>query len=122
LPVNIKKLWHLLFLVGLFFKGLDGVLEITGGLVLLLIKHGTLVKLVRTLFSHELAEDSSDVIANYFIHLVSGLSQNTEFFAGIFLFGHGIIKSGIVAGLLLRKLWVYILAMVLLVLFVVYQL
>jgi uncharacterized membrane protein len=120
--IDRKKLWHLLFLVGLFFKGLDGILEITGGLILLLLKQGTIVRYVSVFFRNELAEDRDDIVANYLIHLVAGLSQSTEFFAGIYLLGHGIVKAGIVTGLLLRKLWVYILAEIVLAIFIVYQL
>jgi uncharacterized membrane protein len=117
-----NKLWHLLFLVAVFFKGLDGALELLGGLALLLIKHGTIIKYVNSLFYYILSEDPDDPIAAYLINYVAGISKNTELFAAIYLLGHGIIKVGIVTGLYLKKLWVYPLAELILALFVIYQL
>jgi len=111
-----------LFLIAVFFKGLDGTLELLGGLVLLLIKHGTIINYVNSLFYYILSEDPDDPIAGYLIHYVAGISKNTELFAAVYLLGHGIIKVGIVTGLYLKKLWVYPLAQLVLVVFVVYQL
>ena len=117
-----NKLWHILFLIGVFFKGLDGVLEFLGGLILLLLKHGAIAKYVVILLHPELTEDPHDVIASYLLNLVSQISQNTEFFAAIFLLAHGAIKISIVTGLYLQKLWIYPLAQYILSLFVIYQL
>jgi uncharacterized membrane protein len=116
-----NRLWHELFLIGIFFKGLDGVLELLGGLVFLFLKHGTLLRYAQILFRHELAEDPRDIIANYLINLAAHVSRDTELFAAIFLLVHGVIKILIVTGLCLRKLWVYPLAELVLSLFVVYQ-
>jgi uncharacterized membrane protein len=117
-----NKIWHILFLVGVFFKGLDGVLETLGGLIFLFLRHGALEKFARIVFRGELAEDPHDIIANYLINLAAHTSRDTEFFAAIFLLVHGAIKISIVTGLYLRKLWIYPLAEIILSLFVLYQL
>jgi len=117
-----SKIWQILFLVGVFFKGLDGVLETLGGLIFLFLRHGALEKFARIVFKGELAEEPHDIIANYLINLAAHTSRDTEFFAAIFLLVHGIIKILIVTGLYLRKLWIYPLAEFVLGLFVIYQL
>jgi len=117
-----NKIWHILFLIGVFFKGLDGVLETIGGLIFLFLKHSALEKFAHIVFRGELAEDPHDIIANYMINLAAHTSKNTEFFAAIFLLVHGAIKISIVTGLYLRKLWIYPLAEIILSLFVLYQL
>ena len=117
-----NKLWHLLFLVGIFFKGLDGVLEFLGGLIFLFLKHHAIVKYVGILLRPELIEDPHDIFANYLLDLASLTSTSTEFFAAIFLLVHGGIKISIVTGLYLKKLWTYPLAQYILSLFVIYQL
>jgi uncharacterized membrane protein len=117
-----NKILHILFLIGVFFKGVDGVLETLGGLVFLFLKHGALEKYAHIVFRGELAEDPHDILANYLINLAAHTSRDTEFFAAIFLLVHGAIKISIVTGLYLRELWVYPLAEVILSLFVVYQL
>ena len=123
-PLTMKKskVWHILFLVGIFFKGLDGILECIGGTLLLFIRQGTIAKYTVMLFHHELAEDPDDLIANYLVHLAFHISHNTQLFAAVFLLVHGVIKIALVAGLYLQKLWVYPLAEVILVLFAAYQL
>ena len=117
-----NKLWHVLFLIGIFFKGLDGVLEFFGGLMFLFIRHGAIVEYTHILFQNELSEDPHDIIANYLINLAAHTSRDTEFFAAIYLLVHGIIKISIVLGLFLRKLWIYPLAQLILSLLVIYQL
>jgi uncharacterized membrane protein len=117
-----NKLWHILFLIGIFFKGVDGVLECFGGLILLFSKHSTIIKYTDILFHNELAEDPNDIIANYLFNLAGSITKGTEFFVAIFLLVHGIIKISIVTGLYLRKLCVYPLAELILSLFIIYQL
>lgn len=116
-----NKLWHTLFLVGILFKGLDGVLELVGGILFLLIKQDSIANYTTLLFRQELVEDPNDIIANYLIHLTSHISVNTELFAAIYMLVHGIIKVSIVSGLYLRKLWIYPAAELVLTIFVIYQ-
>jgi len=117
-----NRLWHVLFLIGILFKGLDGVLECLGGLVFLFIKHDTIIKYAHILFQNELAEDPHDIIANYLVQLAVHTSRNTEFFAGLYLMAHGIIKLLLFAGLYRKKLWIYPVAEIILALLVIYQL
>ena len=119
--MKTNKLWHILFLISIFFKGLDGVLEFAGGLVFLFLKHGAIIKYMSILFQPELAEDPNDIIANYLMNLAGHISSDTEFFAAIYLLVHGIVKISIVSGLYLRKLWVYPVAELILSLLVIYQ-
>jgi uncharacterized membrane protein len=118
-----EKLWHLLFLLGIFFKGLDGVLESVGGLSLLFLSHTSLMKYVNNvtfLFHEELTEKPPDAIFHYLLNLAH-VSENTQLFAGAYLVGHGAIKIAVVAGLYFKKLWVYPVAEVVLGLFILYQ-
>ena len=65
------------FDIGIFFKGLDGVLEIMGGLLLFVVKPQTVTGIITTLTQHELSEDPHDLIASQLVQLAqdySGLS------------------------------------------------
>ena len=115
------KLWHILFLIGIFFKGLDGVLETCGGLVLLFLKHATILKYTRYFFKNELAQYQQNIVVQYLINLVAHTSRDTEVFAAVYLLVHGVIKISIAMGLYLRKLWVYPLAEIVLSLLAIYQ-
>ena len=56
------------FKIGLVLKGLDGVLEFVGGILLLFLSPSAINHLVRGLTAHELSEDPRDVVARYLVH------------------------------------------------------
>ena len=58
---------------------------------------------------------------NFLIQSVQKFSVSTQLFTSIYLLGHGIIKTVLIAGLLREKLGYYPAAIVVFVLFVVYQ-
>jgi uncharacterized membrane protein len=113
---------HRLFHAGILLKGVDGALEMVGGLLLLVVQPEALSAIVRFLTAHELSEDPSDRIANLLRQAVQHLSANTQAFAGVYLVAHGLIKVLLVAGLLRGKHWAYPTALWFLGAFVLYQL
>ena len=68
------RIVHLLFDVSVIAKGIDGVLEIAGGVLLLLISPPRLYYLARILTQHELSEDPHDAVANYLLSSSQQLS------------------------------------------------
>ena len=48
------------FLIGIILKGLDGLLELVGGLLLLVISPAAIDRVTRALTQHELSEDPRD--------------------------------------------------------------
>jgi uncharacterized membrane protein len=48
------------FKIGLVLKGLDGILEVAGGILLLFLSPHAIEHIVRTLTAHELSEDPHD--------------------------------------------------------------
>ena len=113
---------HTLFTVGVIGKGIDGVLETAGGVLLLLANPARLSRLVRTLTQHELIEDPRDLVATALRHAVEHLSSGTQTFAAVYLLLHGVVKVGLVAALLRRQLWAYPAAMLVFGVFLAYQL
>ena len=102
-----EKYFHEAFEIGIILKGLNGILEILGGILLLLIKPAQIISLVQTLTQHELAQEPRDIIANYLLQASHQLSISSELFGAVYLLSHGIIKMIIVIGLLKNKLWAY---------------
>ena len=90
--------------------------------MLLALDRGAIGTLVRFLTQHELAEDPRDLIANALRHAVSGLGPDVRLFGAAYLIGHGVVKVGLVAGLLRGKLWSYPAALAFLSVFIGYQL
>jgi uncharacterized membrane protein len=110
------------FKIGLALKAADGVLEIIGGILLLFVSPATIQHFVRALTAHELSEDPHDVIANHLLRSVTQLDKSATLFASVYLLSHGVAKVVLVVFVLRGKLWAYPWLMVLLVVFIVYQL
>jgi uncharacterized membrane protein len=113
---------HLLFDIGMVGKGVDGVLEIVGGVLLCLVSPSQIYSVVRMLTQHELSEDPHDLLAAYLVQAAHHLSVNTQIFASVYLVWHGIVKVGLVIALLQKRFWAYPAAIVAFVIFLVYQL
>jgi uncharacterized membrane protein len=120
-PNRIQRI-RFLFRVGILLKGIDGFMELIGGLVLLSLAREFLSRTVALVTAHELSEDPHDLLANALTHTVSLLSADTRRFAGAYLIGHGCIKIVLVAGLWREKRWAYPVALWFLGAFVAYQL
>lgn len=115
------RLLHVLFQIGVTAKGIDGTLEIVGGVLLLFISPTQLQPIARLLTQHELAEDPRDLVANYVLHSIQHLSTGARLFGAVYLLSHGAIKVGLVAALLRRVRWAYPAAIIAFLLFLVYQ-
>jgi uncharacterized membrane protein len=110
------------FRVSVILKGLDGALEIVGGLLLLVVAPSTIQALVRSLTQHELSRDPRDFIASHLLRSVQHLSHATAVFAAIYLLSHGVAKVVLVVAVLRDQTWAYPAIIVLLLGFIAYQL
>jgi uncharacterized membrane protein len=110
------------FRISVGLKGVDGALEIIGGLLLLFVAPATLQSWARSLTAHELAEHPNDFVARHLLDSASQLSHSTTLFGAIYLLSHGIAKLVLVIALLRGQLWAYPWLMALLGVFIVYQL
>ena len=117
------------FRFSVIIKGLDGALEVVGGLVLLVVSPGSIDALVRTLTQHELSQDPHDFIAQHVLQAAGcrlqaagGLRHGATIYAGIYLLTHGLAKVAVVIAVLRDQLWAYPAMIVLLVTFILYQL
>lgn len=109
------------FMVAIVLKGLDGVLEVVGGLLLLVVTPATIQGLIRTLTQHELSEDPRDFLANHILHAAGGVTGATVRFGAAYLLLHGVVKIVLVAALLRNQQWAYPWMIAFLVAFIVYQ-
>ncbi len=116
-----RKIEHTLFLLSVWSKGVAGLVETIGGLLLLFIPQAGLNVLIIFLTAPELAEDPTDRIATLLQHMVQELAADTKLFASGYLIVHGVIKVFLVAGLLGRRLWSYPVSLWFLAVFIAYQ-
>ncbi len=110
------------FVVGIVAKGIDGILELVGGLLLLLVTPATINHVVVRITRHELSEDPDDLIANHLLRLSSGLTGSGLQFAAAYLLVHGIVKVVLVVAVLRGRLWSYPWLIGFLTVFIGYQL
>jgi len=116
-----NNFFHKLFQAGVILKGVDGALEVIGGIFLFFIDPTRINRLAALLTQHELNEDAKDVIANYLLNAASQLSLSGQLFGSAYLLFHGIIKIFLGASLLRRRIWAYPTAIIFFVIFIFYQ-
>jgi uncharacterized membrane protein len=109
------------FEIGIIAKGLNGLAELVGGLLLLFVSPARIQHLAGTLTQGELSEDPHDVIATQLLHTTNGLTGNAVLFGAIYLLTHGAVKVVLVVALLFNKLWAYPWMIGVLLLFIAYQ-
>lgn len=109
------------FFVSLILKGLDGVLELVGGILLLVVTPAQISAVARLLTQHELAQDPHDLIANSLLHLTSSLNLSVTLFGAIYLLLHGVVKVILVWAVLRDHLWAYSWLIAFLLVFIGYQ-
>src|SRR5450759_3030614 len=110
------------FQISITLKGLDGALEMIGGLLLLLLAPATIDRIVVAVTHHELSGDPRDFIAAHALKYAHGLTGTTVLLGALYLLSHGAVKIVLVLALLKQKLWAYPWMIAFLVAFIVYQL
>lgn len=113
---------HQVFVGSLLLKGLHAAIECASGIALALISTQSVVAIVKALTQDELIEDPHDFVATHLLTLAQGYSVQSKHFYAFYLLSHGIVKLALVAGLIKNKLWAYPASLVVLGLFIVYQL
>jgi uncharacterized membrane protein len=116
-----QNYFHKSFEIGMLLKGIDGVLEIIGGISLKFFNPARLNKLIVLLTQHELSEDPKDIISNFMINFSSNFSISTQNFGAFYLISHGIVKFILIILLWRKKIWAYPLTIVSLIIFIIYQ-
>lgn len=116
-----EKNLHLVFEITLILKGIFALLEIIGGILAYFMTQELLLRLVVAITQEELTQDPRDFVARYLLQSAQDFSVSSQHFMSVYLLSHGIIKIFLVAGLLRKKFWFYPLAIIVFVLFILYQ-
>jgi uncharacterized membrane protein len=110
-----------IFWTGIVLKGLSGLAELVGGVLLLLVSPSQIHLFAVALTRGELSEDPHDRIANEILLLTNHLSGSQTLFGAFYLLLHGVVKIVLVVALLRDKLWAYPWMIAFLAAFIVYQ-
>jgi uncharacterized membrane protein len=107
--------------LGLFIKGLDGAIEMAGGLFLIFTPQADLRGILTNWATTELTKDPHDIIATWVTHLDQRLTHGLELFAAVYLLIHGLIKIVLAISLLKEKMWAFLPSIAVLLAFITYQ-
>jgi len=109
------------FDISVILKGIDGLLEILGGLLLLIIPLRDIKALLIWITGKELSRDPKDFVATHIARLAHMLDMSAYNFTIAYLLIHGFVKVFLVYALLRRYLWAYPAAILAFTAFGVYQ-
>ena len=113
---------HQIFEISVLLKGAHALIECIGGLILVIMSTNVITSMVNVFTQEELIEDPNDFVATHLLSLAQNFTVSTQHFYAFYLLSHGLIKVLLVIGLLRNKLWAYPVSLVVLGLFIVYQL
>lgn len=111
-----------LFKVALVIKGLDGAAELIGAVLLTLVSGDLVQRGIAHVVSHDLLGTPDGSLSRHFVLGTNEFASGHRTFAIIYLALHGVLKLALVAALLRKWLPAYPAAVVVLGLFVVYEL
>lgn len=106
---------------GIVIKGVTGLLEFLGGLLLLFVSPTQMHQFVSFVTQRELLEDPNDRVAHLLLDATSHFTSGSQVFAMAYLWIHAIIKLVAVIGILRNQLWAYPFSLITLGLLMVYQ-
>ncbi len=121
--IRDSKYYDRVYFVTVAIKGIDGLIELIAGIVLIIAPH-FLHSVLATLFGHASVHKGHfmQFVAQNIAHIDSELSRGGLLIVILFLISHGVIKLALVYALLKEILWAYPYALFVLTLFLVYQL
>jgi uncharacterized membrane protein len=115
------KLQHRAFGAVVLLKGLNGLIEMAGGLALLFVSNAAILGWVRLVTSSELSEDPHDVIANALVHWAQTFGHDSRIYAAVYLLLHGAVKAALAGSLWHGANWAYPAAIIFISVFVVFS-
>lgn len=118
----MKSVAHRGFVIGVIWKGIEGLFELVMAVALNFIRletiRGTLVE-----FSlRHLTYDPEDWFAGHVLHMAQQISLSQKIFTTLYLFAHGVLRIFMFVTLIKKRPWAFPVSIVLLLLFFVFQL
>lgn len=109
------------FAAGIILKGLDGLIELIAGFVLLFLTPDRMHDFIVLVTHQELSEDPHDFLANLLLQSSQGFTTGGRVFLIVYLWIHAVIKLVAVFGILRNKMWAYPFSLITLGVLTLYQ-
>lgn len=110
-----------LFRIALVVKGIDGAAELIGAVLLMLVSSDLVQRIIGHIVSHDLLGPPDGSLSRHFVVGTHEFASGNRAFAITYLGLHGVLKLALVVALLRKWLPAYPVAILVLVLFVVYE-
>lgn len=110
-----------LFRIAMLVKGIDGALELIGGVLLLVVSQAAVQRVITDVVTHDLLGPPDGSLTRHFVAGTAEFASGDRTFAVLYLLLHGAIKVALVVALVRHWLPAYPVAIVVLGLFVVYE-
>jgi uncharacterized membrane protein len=114
-----------LFKIAVILKGIDGGVQLLGGLLLIVVPPAAITGLANAVITRDLLGDPNGTLAQHLqtaaSNFAGGGEGGTRLFAIIYLLAHGVIKLGLMWALLRKILIAFPIGVVVLTGFVVYE-
>ncbi len=95
------------FQTSITLKGIDGLLEIIGGILVLVANQTRINSFVDVITRHSLARNPNAFIATHLLHASQGIVGHAHYFIFFYLVSHGLAKVILVVALWLNRMWAY---------------
>lgn len=106
---------------GIILKGLSGVAELLGGLIMLFVTPDRLHRFISFLTEDSLTTNPHAPIANWLVHSTQHFGNGSRWFLVAYLWVHAAVKLTAVIGILKNQLWAYPFALISLSIMMLYQ-
>ena len=116
-----ERRMHQLFVIGVMLKGVHALIECAGGAAFAFVNIDSIKRLLAHLNREDLIGLRNDFVATHLAKIAEGFTPGAKHFYAFYLLSHGVVKLALIAGLLKGKLWAYPASLVVLGLFILYQ-
>ncbi len=121
-PAPTGRRLERLFRIALLVKGVDGAVELIAAVVLLVVSGQAVHRLVADVLAHDLVGPPDGTLARHLVAGTAEFASGNRTFAVVYLALHGVLKLLLVVALLRHWVPAYPVAVVVLGLFVIYEL
>ena len=115
------KIIDRVFIITVSIKAFNGVVELISAVALVLIPKDFLINNISKYISEEFAEDPNNMISSWMMNFAAHIRPDTQHFIIIYIAIHGMINLGLATALFGKNHKAYFASMIVLILFIVYQ-
>jgi uncharacterized membrane protein len=115
------SLQHRAFEAGIGLKGLDGLLQALGGVLIWFVTPSLVGRFFQALYGHDFFRVEGGRVALHVLNVSENFASGSKLFPSVFLLSHGITKILLVTAIWMNKLWAYPLMIAVFSAFSIYQ-